>query len=116
MLPGVGADPPIAFEAWIWRTHKYVEDLLRKTTTPISAVLELSSTGLLPRYLGIVRLQAPFLGPIDLLIDTTSTNWNLHVIGVVPLAPAGGLTTTVATALAEWLSRPDEPVRVFTAP
>ena len=114
LLPGEGADPPISFEAWIWRTHKYIEDLLRKTATPIRAVSDLSSKALLPRYLGIVRLQAPFISPIDVLIDTTSTNWNLHVIGVVPLAPAGGLTTAVAAALAEWLSRPEDAVPLFT--
>lgn len=115
MLPGADGDPPVAFEAWISRTHKYIETLLRRTATPVAAVRELSAKCALPRYLGIVRLSASYLGPIDILIDTTSTMRNPHGVGVVVLGQAGGLTTAVASELATALSSDQERVPLVSA-
>lgn len=111
MFPGAG-DPPVCFETWFWRTHKYVEDLLRRTKAPVEAVLRFSSDLALPRYLGVIRLSSDCLEhAIDILIDTTSTPENLHVLAVVPLGPTGGgLSTAVAVALSEFLTRDDEVV------
>ena len=99
-MPGQDAEM-IAYETFIERAHVYVRSLLLDTTTSQTTVYALSTTVRLPRYVGVVRLSAPYLDKIDVLVDTTSTSRNLHVAAVFAHGNAQTLTSSMANHLAE---------------
>jgi hypothetical protein len=97
---GTAADA-VTIDNRILRPYDYIEKLmLHRLCTSSKQLMSLSMGTPLPRYLGIVRLRAPFFGTIDVLFDTTSTLRNLTCLGVIPLKPRAGLTDKVVSFLA----------------
>jgi len=81
---GAVPDLTVVFETWIQRCHSYNEDLIFNENGVENETIKRFLTTLhLPRYLGVIRLSAPFFGIIDVLVDTTSTLSNLHFVGIV---------------------------------
>lgn len=76
----------ISFETWIERAYRYVEDLfLSPPRAKPAMVTELCQEVSLSRYLGVVRIQAEYCDPIDVLVDTTSTYRNGRCLAVIVL-------------------------------
>lgn len=77
-------DPTVTLSTWIIRAHKYVERLfLKKDAANADLIGKICTTISLARYVGIVRLSAPYFDPIDIVVDTTSTTRNVHCLGIV---------------------------------
>lgn len=66
----------ILFETWVSRSYAYIEKLFTSRRVSLEKVKRLCEEISLPRYLGIVRLTSPNLDPLEILIDTTSTERN----------------------------------------
>ena len=90
----------VSFASRFLRTHKYIELMMAESGVLSQSIRALCSKVTFPRYVGIVRLAAPYLGTIDLLIDTTSTQRNAHCLGVFVVRENSVLTTRVARFLA----------------
>ncbi|MCU1303459.1 MAG: hypothetical protein JWQ87_3743 [Candidatus Sulfotelmatobacter sp.] len=68
----------------IFRSSVYIESLLREVGK--SAIVEqLCHSVNLSRYIGVIRVEAPGLDAIDILLDTTSTERNLNCLAVLQL-------------------------------
>jgi len=66
----------------IFRSTTYVESLLREAGG--TAIVERLCTSVrLSRYIGIIRIMAPGLDTLDVLLDTTSTERNLNCLAVL---------------------------------
>jgi hypothetical protein len=77
-------DPTVMLDTWIVRAHKYVEDLfLEETKTTADLVFEISTQVPLARYVGVVRISSQYFDPIDIIVDTTSTQKNIHCLAIV---------------------------------
>jgi len=73
----------VAFEVWISRPALYLQQLFSSQDQSGAQLgRALMARVAMPRYLGIVRLEGPSLGVIDVLVDTTSTMKNLNVLAV----------------------------------
>ena len=94
--------PDITLGTSILRSHKYVEELLfdQNGFAP-NKVEQFSLNVSLPRYVGLVRLENPLFGRIDVLVDTTGTLRNLHCSAVVCRLPAA----THAAAVGDFLAK-----------
>jgi hypothetical protein len=67
----------------IFRSSVYLEALLREGKSSI--VKQLCDTVPLSRYIGVIRVDAPGLDTLDVLLDTTSTERNLNCLAVLQL-------------------------------
>ena len=75
-------NPAVSWSSRIVRSHSYIESLLRdKRTAPL--VDRLCRTVPLPRYVGVLHVEAGSLDPFDVLLDTTSTERNLNCPALV---------------------------------
>jgi hypothetical protein len=77
--------PAMELEAWISRSPVYQESLMAsrpRATDPLVATA-LANDVSLPRYVGIVRFEADYYDRMDLLIDTTSTDRNVHALALL---------------------------------
>jgi hypothetical protein len=101
-IPLRSDEPAIFVEAWIERGHTYITQLIADAATG-SLPLDLLSAFPLPRYVAIVRMGGKLIGTIDVLFDTTSTERNLVVLGVVRHRDTGPIAADVATTLAKYL-------------
>jgi hypothetical protein len=93
---------PIEFETWIERAHSYHRWLLRpEVASDVSERLakEISFS----RYVGVIRVEAPFIDPIQVLIDTTSTERNIFAIAVLAEATTKPATKHAANYIAQFL-------------
>ena len=78
------AQPRVSFETSIVKGYRYVESVLLRSPPVSSDVGNALMKNLpLPRYVGIVSFSTTFAGKFDLLIDTTVTDKNLHLICLV---------------------------------
>ncbi len=73
----------ILFDTWISRSHTYIERLFTKRVVSSEVVARLCEEVPLPRYLGIVRLSSSHLDPIEILLDTTSTERNPNLCAIL---------------------------------
>jgi len=85
-----------SWSSWITRSHNYLES---HRLTP-SVVENLCRSLMFSRYVGVVRIEAPDLDPLDLLLDTTSTQRNLNCLGIVQSASTRIKTNSLAESLA----------------
>jgi hypothetical protein len=91
---------PLFFDTWISRSHSYVEELFTKRgTSPLKAG-RLAEEVALPRYLGVVRTASAYLDPIEVLLDTTSTERNLNCCAVLVTSDKFPETRVAAAFLA----------------
>ena len=82
--PLVLAQPRVSFETSIVKGYRYVESVLLRSPPVSSDVGTALMKNLpLPRYVGIVSFSTSFAGQFDLLIDTTVTDKNVHLICLV---------------------------------
>jgi len=96
------ATPDITFSTSIQRGYKYVEELLfEKNGLGPDKVQEFASKVSLPRYIGLVRIENPLIGIIDVLVDTTGTLRNLHCSAVFCRGPK----TAQAAAAGNFLAK-----------
>jgi hypothetical protein len=101
-------DRTVCFQTWISLSHRYLEELLvpNRMADPVR-VEELCNRIPLPRYVGVVRLtSAAGIDPIDVLVDTTSTKTNLHLLAVMPLRGRKSHTRFAAETLSSELNCP----------
>jgi len=90
-----------SWDCWIAKSHSYVESLiLRENRASESLVARLCTSVPFSRYLGIVRIEAEDLDPIDFLLDTTSTERNLQCLALVKPATSRARTIDLAELLA----------------
>ncbi|MEA2603421.1 MAG: hypothetical protein QOF89_4413 [Acidobacteriota bacterium] len=73
----------ILFDTWISRSHAYIEKLFTSRGVLPEKVRRLCEEVSLPRYLGIVRLSSNYLDPIEILVDTTSTERNTNFCAIL---------------------------------
>ena len=94
-------EPTITFESWIVRAHRYVESAFLNTEHLVPLrIFDFCERVSVARYLGVVRLTASYFDPIDILMDTTSTEKNPHFLGVVALRSSMPLTSIMGQFLA----------------
>jgi len=90
-----------SWDCWITKSHSYVESLvLGESKVPKSLVPRLCRSVPFSRYLGIIRIEAADLDPIDFLLDTTSTERNLHCLALVRRSASRARTIDLADLLA----------------
>jgi len=90
-----------SWSSWITRSHSYLESLsVTKDRVSPRVVEELCKSLMFPRYVGVVRMEAADLDPLDLLVDTTSTQRNLNCLGIVQTANTRTNTNSLAHFLA----------------
>ena len=82
LLPPAVEDEQTVYGLSVIRTHSYLDDLRFKKLQGRTAT-RLASQVPLPRYVGIVRIRTSFIEWLDVLIDTTSTLRNSHLLAVV---------------------------------
>ena len=92
----------------IVRAFQYLEDVIcRNRIGNTASQIESIGQRVAPaRYLGVLRITGTFFSGFDLLIDTTSTMNNLHMLGIVLNNPTAGDSNLVATLLAKYLGCP----------
>ena len=103
----IGREPKFAasWESWITRSHKYLESLFVAKPKVRELLLErLCSQVAFSRYVAVVRIRATDLDPIDVLLDTTSTERNPHFLAVVQTSDSRPNTTQVAGHLSRLCS------------
>ena len=66
----------------IFRSTSYMESLLREAGGA-GIVERLCTSVRLSRYIGVIRILAPGLDTLDVLLDTTSTERNLNCLAVL---------------------------------
>jgi len=91
---------PIQFSNWIARIQEYFDSLYFGRDRGPAVARRIAVTSVLPRYVGIVRLRSRWFGPIDVLLDTTSTTANLNCLGVAVLPEADGRSLMIGRFLA----------------
>lgn len=99
----VESSSSIVVDAWISKGVEYF-DRLRFDSDGLadpSFVFRYTLQRTYSRYVGVIRLQAPHIGTIDVLVDTTSTLRNLSFLSVAALGTAQLYTRDVAELLAE---------------
>jgi hypothetical protein len=90
----------IIFETMISRNYDYVESLITGEHGLAKAeLIRFLSTVMLSRYIGVIRLQAEYLGEVDVIVDTTSTPSNLYFLAIVATKKAGEGTDLLAQHL-----------------
>jgi hypothetical protein len=93
---------PIEYETWIEPAPAYQREMLRNSVaSDVSEGLvnEISFS----RYVGVIRVTAPFIDPIQVLIDTTSTERNIFAIAVLAETATKPATRIAAEYLASYL-------------
>lgn len=100
-ISGPGTSRPIMFETRILQSNAYIESvLLNAENISVDKAAALTQLEPMPRYLGVVTVQGDQWGPIDFLVDTTSTERNVDCIGVL----AKDVTSSQTGAIAKFLS------------
>ena len=90
--------------AWIERSHSYIESQFEtEGRLPDVALQKLCEKIPLSRYVGVVRLTADDTGPIDVLLDTTSTERNLQCLALIRREADRPPTADIARFVAERL-------------
>jgi hypothetical protein len=90
-----------SWDAWITKSHSYVESLIVGPRPVPGAVVEkLSGSVPFSRYLAVIRVWAADLDPIDILLDSTSTERNLQCLAVVATTDAPPATQAMVALLA----------------
>ncbi len=89
-------------EMWIEMAHSYQRSLLDPMVDP-EVANRLIHTTVLSRYVGVIRITAPFIDPIQVLIDTTGTERNIYAIAVVAESAKRVITRDLAAELAKRL-------------
>jgi len=68
----------------IEKGSKYAEGIvLNENNVDLNRLSKFYENLVLPRYLGIIKVTASWLGEIDILVDTTSTVSNLDFVGLI---------------------------------
>lgn len=94
-------DGTVQADTRIIRAHKYIESFFsEKSPALIPRIKKLATDTALSRYIGIIRFTTQYADPIDLLVDTTSTKRNIHLIGII----AAGSNSPHTPLLSLWLS------------
>ncbi len=91
----------ISWDSRIIRAHNYVEEILLFGEQRVSDLLveRLCAAVCFSRYLALVRIRADDLDPIDVLLDTTSTERNLTALAVVRIGNSQPNTAAMAALL-----------------
>jgi hypothetical protein len=97
---------PIEYETWIERSETYLRRLLRKDVD-VGVVENLAKKVSFSRYVGIIRIQAPFLDPVEVLVDTTSTERNIYAIAVLAETNKKPATKVAAGFIASYMDCSD---------
>jgi hypothetical protein len=94
-------DSTIAFESWIVRAPQYVESAFvgSQDLSP-QRIWDFCERVSMARYLGVVRMKASWFDTMDVLIDTTSTAKNPHILGIFTPRLCLPLTRRVGQRLA----------------
>jgi hypothetical protein len=101
VAPEIAGELPCV-DVWIERAHRYIERLrVESKNLGADEIVAISNSLALARYLGVIRLRASYLDPIDVLIDTTSTQRNPSCIGVVAIGKDSSLTQVFAQHIAK---------------
>lgn len=96
------ATTPLHVDAWIERGHRYTFNLSHLDGVAMQTVKRLTETVVLPRYVGVIRLWGETdLDKLDVLIDTTSTDRNIHAVAVLATAETRPATLNLARYLNE---------------
>jgi hypothetical protein len=101
-IGGVTADRSLTVSNWLSRSTRYLELLSSGEEERVDPThfRFLCKRVPLPRYVGVIRIVAKHgMDPLDVLVDTTSTRRNPHVIGVLPLRGELPETSFVADRL-----------------
>lgn len=93
--------------AWIERASTYIESQLTGAERlPDRGLEELCDRIPLSRYVGVVRLKSDDIGPVDVLLDTTTTERNLQCLAVIPRTTEKPRTLEIAKFVANKLNCP----------
>jgi hypothetical protein len=98
---------PLFRSSLILRSYEYVESLLKSAANLV--VPELCDSVAFPRYIGVIRLEADDLDPIDILLDTTGTGRNLNYIAIV----SSGHSRQNTRQIAEYIASETNCTKIF---
>lgn len=73
----------IGFGVRILRAHIYIQKMLSDSNASPTRRKSFFESISLSRYVGLIRLQTPTIGPFDFLVDTTGTPRNARCLGIV---------------------------------
>ena len=92
----------VSWRYWITRSQSYLESMLVGDLSGNDKLVE-RLCGAVPfsRYLGIVQVEADDIDPMHLIVDTTSTERNLHCLAVVQTSNHRPHTQAIARKLSE---------------
>jgi hypothetical protein len=94
-------DSTIAFETWIVLAPRYLESVFLGSQELLpQRIWDFCEKVSMARYLGVVRLTASWFDATDVLIDTTSTEKNPHILGIFTPRLSRPLTRIVGSRLA----------------
>lgn len=94
--------PALTFDTAILRGYKYAEDLLfGEDGFAAEEIARFTRKVAMPRYVGVIRIQNPLVGKVEVLIDTTGTPRNLHCSSVVCRKPGARHAHSIRKFLAE---------------
>jgi hypothetical protein len=95
----------ITFDTFIMRSYRYSESLfLDNDPLRTKQLHNFVRTVVMPRYIGVVRLSAPYFGTVDVLLDTTTFLPKVNFLAILGRSPSG----PYAKAVAEHLAQPTE--------
>jgi hypothetical protein len=80
-----------SFEVLIQRSHRYLETAFTYEPRAFDKLTRLAYEVTMPRYVGVIRLEGPFLGRLDLLVDTTNTLRNTYLLAAVASSSANDM-------------------------
>ena len=94
-------DAAITFSTRILRSYLYIERIISDGLVDSTQVEMLCGRTPLARYLGIIRLESPYFGRVDVLIDTTGTLRTAYCLAVIRLGIPQPYTQVVVERLVE---------------
>lgn len=97
---GLTVAQTVTYDTFVVKSARYLENLYLDGLTTPELAAHVAEAVSLARYVGVIRLSADYLDPIDVLIDTTSTDRNLHVIAVVGMGGDSPYTPVIVDYLA----------------
>jgi hypothetical protein len=89
------------YSASLQRSYRYLETAFVQSERSFEKMKRLATSVSMPRYVGVLRFEGEFLGRLDLLVDTTNTLQNTHLLAAVASGPQPALLPELGELLTD---------------
>jgi hypothetical protein len=89
------------YGASIQRSYRYLKAAFADNAHSFELLERLATNVSLPRYVGLLRFEGAFMGRLDLLVDTTNTMQNTHLLAAVASGPQTDLLPKLGELLTD---------------